>query len=93
MGNSAAAAAAAGYDDTELTEERAFGRGAELVWVLFFVFCFFYTTVRGRLQRLNYRVSCIVVLPSFTVIAHHLTAHSYNQITRHRNVPFQWVYV
>lgn len=93
MGNSAAAAAA-GYDDTELTEERVFGRGAELVWV-FFVFCFlfFYTTVRGRLQRLNYRVSCIVVLPSFTVIAHHLKAHSYNQITRHRNVPFQWVYV
>lgn len=40
-----------------------------------------YSTVLGCLLRLNYRVSCIVVLLLFTVIAHHLKAHSYNQIT------------
>lgn len=49
---------------------------------------FFYSTVPGGRLRLNYSVSCIVVLLLFTVIAHHLNAHSYNQTTRHRNVLF-----
>lgn len=48
----------------------------------------FTSTVLGCLLRLNYRVLCIVVLLLFTVIAHHLKAHSYNQITHRRNVLF-----
>lgn len=74
-----------------LNSERVRVFGVEGGVSLFFccVLVFFFTLpFGGRLQRLNYRVSCIVVLLSFTVIAHHLKAHSYNQITCHRNVLF-----
>lgn len=65
---------AAGYDTRR-------GEGAGRAGLVFF-------TLPGRRLRLNYSVSCIVVLLLFTVIAHHLKAHSYNQTTRHRNVLF-----
>lgn len=65
---------AAGYDTRR-------GEDAGRAGLVFF-------TVPGRRLRLNYSVSCIVVLLLFTVIAHHLKAHSYNQTTRHRNVLF-----
>lgn len=65
---------AAGYDTRR-------GADAARAGLVFF-------TVPGRRLRLNYSVSCIVVLLLFTVIAHHLKAHSYNQTTRHRNVLF-----
>lgn len=73
-----------------LNSERARASGVEGGFSLFFCFVlgFFSLPFEGRLQRLNYRVSCIVVLLSFTVIAHHLKANSYNQITCHRNVLF-----
>lgn len=51
----------------------------------------FPVSILGCVLRLNYRVLCIVVL-LFTVIAHHLKAHSYTRI-RHRRRSVQWVYV
>lgn len=66
-------------DTITLNSERIFAGG--LVFLQ-------YSTVLGCLLRLNYRVLCIVVLLLFTVIAHYLKAHSYNQITHRRNVLF-----
>lgn len=65
------------------SEKRIFAVGGGDRWVFLQ-----YSTVLGCLLRLNYRVLCIVVLLLFTVIAHHLKAHSYNQITHRRNVLF-----
>lgn len=49
-------------------------------------------TILSCVLRLNYKVLCIVVLLLFTVIAHHLKAHSYIRIS-HRRRSVQWVYV
>lgn len=73
---------AAGYDTRSGGGRLQRGRAGRVFFVVF------YSTVPGRRPRLNYSVSCIVVLLLFTVIAHHLKAHSYNQTTRHRNVLF-----